>query len=265
MGYYLLKVIMGGKMGLQLKSDNDLSKQDISLGRQEGNERNQWKPEKDPWDYSKDNMEDMYEEPKVVYNSSMADLQGQQRQESLLQNVTKKLVVALIVGAILIFGGKAIVSVVMPEGIDVTSHLNKQEAVLAKELEETFLGNPTWATNVFEYSKSDPVVSGAEDIGVVYMDGKQIGVHIPTAKYMIFNTRVGDGEQHMYNNTSYPFDDSFSILDTVSGKATVYVYYNTERNDCIFFVINNTTNRIVSMTYYCDYKKVCEELESVFE
>lgn len=252
-------------MGLQLKSDNDSSKQNISLGRQENNERNQLKPEKDPWDYSKDNMEEMYEEPKVVYNSSMADLQGQQRQETPAQNVIKNVVLALIIGVIMIFGGKAIVSVVKPEGIDITSDLNKSEDGLAQELEETFSDNPSWATNVFEYSKSDPTFRGAEDIGVVYMDGKQIGVHIPTNKYMIFDTRVGDGEQHMYNNTSYPFESSSSILNTVSGKATVYIYYNTERNDCIFFVINNTTNRIVSMTYYYDYKKVSEELESVFE
>lgn len=247
-------------MGLQLKSDND-NKDKVQLSMREQNSWDTPKKDIDPWDNP---IDDLYEEPKVIYNSAMADLQGQQKQGSPFVGILLKALIAMVVCAVLIFGGKKIVSVVMPEGKDVTPLLVKKADVIATELGVTFTDNPPWTTKVVEYSESDPIVKGTtEGIGVVNMDGKQIGVHIQTKDYTMFGVRIGDGEKHMYDNTTYPFEGFYSILNTMSDKATVYIYYNTSRNDCIFFLINNTTNRIESMTYYYDYKEVSEELSSL--
>ena len=113
----------------------------------------------------------------------------------------------------------------------------------------------------YHYSKGNAVIKGAEDIGVVYIDGRQIGVHIDSNKYTIFGVQVGDGEKNMYDNTTYPYDSFISIMDTMGDKSTLYIYYNQSRNDCIFFRINNTTNRIETMTYYSDFRKVTELLD----
>ncbi len=245
-------------MALQLKGENN------SSDHVKDKQLNPWdvpKKEQNPWDVSKDESMDLkFEEPKVVYNTAMAEVQAKQKESNSVVGVITKMIVALAVCGLVIFAGRQIVSKLMPEGIDITKQLTLDSNKLQAELGETFVDNPAWSSEVYEYSESDPSFAGAEDVGVVYMNGKQIGVHIPNKTYTIFNTKVGDGEKHMYDNTTYPFDNFISIVDTMAGKATLYIYYNTERNDCIFFLINNTTNRIESITYYNDYKEVTETL-----
>lgn len=251
-------------MGLQLKSDTDNNPNRVSLATKGMEFGGESPKDVNPWDNPNKGLDDLYDEPKVVYNSSMAELQGMQKQGNPMVGIFVKAIVALVVCAILLFVGKKIVSVVMPEGEDITNLLTQRAEVMEQELGLTFVDNPAWAANVVEYSESDPIIKGAaEGIGVVNMDGKQIGVHIQTKDYTMFGVQIGDGEKEMYNRTSYPYESFTSILDTVSSKATVYIYYNTSRNDCIFFIINNTTNRIQSMTYYNDYKEVSEELSSL--
>lgn len=250
-------------MGLQLKGENNTAQSSVTR------EENPWdmpKKEKNSWDIS-DGEEDLLkiEEPKVVYNTAMAEAQAKQKEGNPIVGVIVKMLIALAVGGLLIFTGEKIVSVVMPEGESITHLLNEKADVMATELGMTLVDDPAMAANVFQYSKGVVTVKSAEDLGIVYIDGKQMGVHIPSNKYTIFDVQVGDGEKEMYNNTSYPYDNFASILNTVSDKGTVYIYYNRERNDCIIFYINNTTNRIVSMTYFNDYKKVTETLEDVFD
>lgn len=252
-------------MGLQLKGDNEggNNHRDLRLQGMEGNSVGPSTKEENPWDIpgKQNSVASDYEEPKVIYNAAMADLQGQQKQENPITGAIVKTVIALVICGALFLIGKQIVSVVKPEGQDITALLKNRGDAIAGELGVTFMDNPSWAANVYEYSESDPIIKGAEGVGVVYMDGRQVGVHIANKEYTMFGVQVGDGEQHMYNNTTYPYDSFVSILNTMSSKATVYIYYNEKQNDCIFFLINNTTNRIESMTYFYDYKEMTEELE----
>lgn len=249
-------------MGLQLKGENNADQSSVTR------EQNPWdgpKKEQNPWDVAgqEDDLLKM-DEPKVVYNTAMAEAQAKQKESNPIVGMILKMIVALAVCGLVIFAGKMIVSVVLPEGEDITQLLDKKEDVVAKELDVTFADNPTMASRVYQYSKGTVSVRGTEDLGIVYIDGKQIGVHIASNKYTMFGVQTGDGEKEMYDHTSYPYDSFTTILDTMGGKGTVYIYYNEQRNDCIVFYINNTTNRIVSMTYFNDYKKVTETLEKVF-
>lgn len=245
-------------MGLQLKGDNG--------SNVEEEKKNPWdapKKEVNPWDNPNGGKIDLdYEEPKVVYNAVTAEAQALQKEGNPVVSLIIKIVIALAVCGLILFVGKQIVSTVMPEGIDITNYLKKDESTLQRELGETFTNNPEWASKVYEYSESDPTFVGSADLGVVYLDGHPIGVHIPSAKYTIFNAQVGDGEKHLYDNTTYPFDNFSSIVDTMFNSSTLYIYYSESRNDCIFILINNTTNRVESMTYYYNYKEVTEQLSS---
>ena len=250
-------------MGLQLKGENGTERATVT------SEQNPWdtpKKVENPWDVpGKEDDLLKIEEPKVVYNTAMAEMQGKQKESNPVAGMIVKIIIALVVCGLIIFVGKKIVSVVRPEGEDITKYLGQNANTVAKELGLTLTDSPHMEANIYQYSKGTVSVKGTEDLGIVYIDNKQMGVHIPTKKYTIFGVQVGDGEREMYNRTSYPYDSSTSILNTMSGKGTVYIYYNRERNDCIVFYINNTTNRIESMTYFNDYKKVTETLENISE
>lgn len=249
-------------MGLQLKGDQNNTSSDVA-----GEQRNPWdapKKEDNPWDApARQNVALDIEEPKVIYNTAMAEAQAKQNGSSEVVGIIIKFIILFAVSGLLFFAGEKIVSKVMPEGQDITTMLGQKEDALSTSLGETFVDNPVWAANVYHYSKGTVTVKGAEDIGVVYIDGRQVGVHITSKEYTIFDVQIGDGEKNMYDNTTYPFDSFISIMDTINGgRSTLYIYYSNSRNDCIFFRINNTTNRIESMTYYSDYKKVTETLDT---
>lgn len=238
-------------MGLQLKGESN------NTENKRNNEQN------NPWDVSEQRAVLDIEEPKVIYNTSMAEMQAKQKGNGEIVGTIIKIIIIFMVCGLVVFAGKKLVSVLVPEGQDITTMLNWKENEISTSLEEVFVDNQGWTTDVYHYSKGSIAVKGAEDIGVVYIDGRQIGVHIASKKYTIFGVQVGDGEKHMYDNTTYPFDSFISIVDTINGgRSTLYIYYNNSRNDCIFFKINNSTNRIESMTYYSDFRKVTEKLDT---
>lgn len=240
-------------MGLQLKGENE--KETLNrISRYEEEEGN------NPWDY-----EDMKEEPyqtTVVSNAMAADIHGEERQGNKLVQVLIKLAIWLGIGAVLLFVGKQIVSKVMPEGKDITGLLRSNEAAISAELGVTFTDNSSWVGRIHQYSKGVVRVKAAEDIGIVYIDGKQIGVHIESKAYTMFGVQIGDGEKNAYDNMQFKFDSFLSVLnDMAEGKTTTYYYYNEAQNDCLALTINDTTSRIVGMTYFTDYKKIIETLD----
>lgn len=246
-------------MGLELKGGNGAGNNPADK------EWEQTSRETDnPWDIPGKQNDDLYiQEPLELRNTAMAELQAKNKESSPVVDFLVKTLIILVVFGLIIFVGKKIVSVVKPAGEDITAMLQNEESKIASDLELTFTTQPACAGSVYQYSEGMVSVKGNDDIGVVYIDGKQVGVHITSEKYTIFGTQIGDGEKHMYNNTQYPFDSFIMIVDEInSGKSTLYIYYNQQRNDCIFFIINNTTNRIQAMTYYSDFKKVTERLDT---
>lgn len=242
-------------MGLQLKGENENAEKNNITQDVDRKEQN-------PWDAPKA-KDDLFEEPVVVYNTVTAQAAGERNEDNPIGGMIVKIIVAFVVCGVLIFGGKKIVSVLMPEGTDITPILKENSDVIASQLGVTFTDNPSWVSNIYHFAEGTTTVKAAEDIGIVYLNGKQAGVHITDKTYTIFDVQIGDGEAEMYNHTTYPYDNFISVVDTVNGgKSSLYIYYSQSRNDCIVFMINNTTNRIQSMTYYSNYKLMTTNMDT---
>ena len=187
-----------------------------------------------------------------------------EREKNQTINMVVKFVAAFLICGLLIFGGKQIVSILMPEGDDITNLLKRDANAIASELGVTLVNNAEWATQIPQYSSGTVAVKSDSDaeIGIVYIDGKQAGVHIRSGKYTIYGIQINDGEKEAYDHTSYPFDGSTSVInDMAEGKTTTYFYYNSKQNDCVALTINDTTNRIVAITYFYDYARIVETLD----
>lgn len=238
-------------MGLQLKGGSDLEKQTL----------HESETETDPWAYkTKDEFE---EKPyRMSSDTVTAAMQGKKKRGNPIKKGIMSLITAFVVCAILVFGGKYIVSILMPEGRDITALLNKDADSIASELGVTFQDNTEWVYQIHQYSKGITTVKAADGIGVVYIDGKQSGIHIRDKKYTIYGIRIGQGEKNVHENMTYSYDDYLSILnDMAEGKTTTYYYYSNERNDCVALTVNDTTNRIVGITYFYDFNKIMETID----
>lgn len=257
-------------MALQLKSDDsnmeiheNIVKTDREFDVENGNHYYGNKPtgggEEDPWEYKgvKNRNNTISSEPMV--NMELND----SRNGNAIVNTVVKIILAFIVVGMAIFGGKKIVSIVMPEGVDITEYVNKDEKDIANGLGITFSDNTEWVPQIHQWTNNGKVtVHSNEDIGVVYIDGKRMGLHIHTNKYRLYNIQIGMGEPEMNKKTTYKFDNFLSVLnDMAEGKTTTYYYFNNAQNDCIAVTINDTTNRVAGLTYFNDFNKVTESLE----
>lgn len=259
-------------MGLQLKGDDsgnnsksNLSGVNFGDGLNMGSGSSFNKPtgggEKDPWEYRKqadDLMDSMRSQPVVTNNVSTSG----NNNNSVVSGIIKVIMAFVIVGA-LVFGGKAIVSVVIPAGEDITEYVNKSEKEISSGLGITLANNTEWIPQIHQWTNDGKVtVHSNEDVGVVFIDGKQMGLHIHTKKYKIYNIQIGMGEIDVNKGTTFKYDGFMNVLnDMQEGKTTTYYYYNNSQNDCVAVTINDTTNRVTGITYFNDFKKVTESLE----
>lgn len=232
-------------MSLELKGENN------------DNQYQKKEPAANPWDY-----ENMREEPfqTTVNTSSLAaEVHGIDPPENHAKNAVMKVVILLAIGFSLVLICKLIL--LMQKGKDITDYLRCDEAAIASELKLDLLDRPEMVGHIHQWSTGEVSVKGTEDFGVVYIDGKQAGIHVESKKYTMYGLQLGEGEKHAYENMSYDFEDFHAVLnDMAEGKTTTYYYYNTQKNDCIAMTINDTTCRIVGLTYFYDYQKVIETL-----
>ena len=107
-------------------------------------------------------------------------------------------------------------------------------------------------------------MSGNGDIGVIYIDGNQVGLHINNKKYGMYGVAIGDAMAHAEKDMKFDYNKSTSVLDdALSGKSMTWYYYNTETNEAIALTENETTARVVAITYFSDFHKVTENLEGI--
>lgn len=243
-------------MALQLKNNNDGVNTDYynnGMAGKDGGAPN-------PWDNPNANGSmETYQTTKSIKSTYVPE----KRQFHIVEAMIR-LIVFLVVAGVLIFVGKTVVSKVMPDGIDVTGMLSKPEMELEKELGVTFTDNTTWQKNMVQYSGGDMTIRANEDLGVVYINKKHVGIHIHTNKYKLFGIQVGMSEKKVYDtlSTTFQFDNFMTLVDSDKSGKTTYYYYRARKNDCIAIVIKNNTNRVDTITYYNNYKQIIKEADT---
>ena len=252
-------------MPIQLKSNND--------GNENNNNENnksqipdflREREEDDTPDFLKNTINDL---PAYKEMSSGGPAQAMALESTRKKRNTISIIIAsIILIAVVILIVKGVSYMVNSSGKDITDSLTKTEDELASELKLTFQDNNDRVRWIPQYSKGTVTVRSStnEELHVVYINGKQVGLNTDGRKYRFFGIGVNDPEMDVEKNMTYDMESSFVILnDLMGGNSTTYFYYNTKNNDCFVTTISNSTNRVVSMTYYTNYKKISETLSGL--
>lgn len=171
-------------------------------------------------------------------------------------------VVAILFVALLVFAFyKMAIYFTASGGKDITSSLTKSEDEISKELGITFEDNAERVRAIPQYSSGTVTVKSGNELHIVYINGKQVGVNTDSRKYRFFNVGINDPEQTALRDMTYQYDDSMIVMnDLLGGNSSTYFYYNKKNKDCLVLTVSDKTNRIVSMTYYTNFKKATETL-----
>lgn len=183
------------------------------------------------------------------------------RQKSVLGTWVKRIIIICLI----IVVGKMAKDFIMPEMTDVTNMVNMDTETLERALEISLERDTDMAQKVNHYSKDEISTDSADGIGVVYMGGRQVGLHIDSRNYGMFGLQVGDAEVNVERRITYEYERKSGVVtDNMQGPSNVTLYVNFQKNDCLIVICNNYSNRIVAITYFNDMKKMTEQLSRVW-
>ena len=172
----------------------------------------------------------------------------------------------IIIAVVVVVGVKLVSGIVKPKVTDVTGYKDMDSSMLQEQLDVTFESNCDMDKQITHYSNGTVTVDGDGEIGIVYIDGKQKGIHINNKKYSMYGVSIGDGEYKIDDVLTYEYEECFNVLDDMAGgKSTASFYYNTKNNDCLVLIINDNSARVVAITYFNDYKLISKNLSGLDE
>lgn len=172
------------------------------------------------------------------------------------------LIIKIAVLALLVVGAVFLVKkLIKSDPKELKDCVNMNTEQLEKELGIKLTRNDTTVKRVRHYSNGTLTTDGNDEIAVLYLDGKQLGIHIDSDKYKLYGIEIYMPRYTVEKKMTYQKENTMQILnDMYSGTSTSVFYYNTTNNDCIMVNYNDKTNRVVSMTYFNNFNRISEKL-----
>ena len=145
---------------------------------------------------------------------------------------------------------------------DLTADVKLPESEIAAKYGLTFVdGTDDMVKRIPRYTQSKVTVRNADNLLMVYVDGKKVGVSTDASRYSMFNVKIGDPAYKVKDTTSFRYDETFDVLnDMEHGNSTVDYYANWDTNECLALTVNDGSGRVVAIAYYSDLKKMTEDL-----
>lgn len=175
----------------------------------------------------------------------------------------KKILKRAVIIVIVIFVGKEIMDFVNPKVTDVTPYLNMTKPEIEETLDISFSSSPDMVKKIYGYTNGKITVDGNSDnsIGIVYIDGKQVGFHLDNRRYGMYGIEIGDSFLNVEDKITYEYERQYEVLtDIGQGASSATFYRNYSKGDCLVVVVNDTSGRVVALTYFSDGKKAMERL-----
>lgn len=180
------------------------------------------------------------------------------RQKALLEKVIKWAILIVVIVVV----GQKLKDFIAPEVTDVTNMVHLEKGDLERTLDIELTPNSDKVRQIYEWSEGEVTVDSDDDIAVVYIDGKQMGLHIDGRKYSMYGLHMGDAMISVDRLTTFEYDGVFHVInDDFVGYSTAYYYYDEKNNDCLVVICNDKSGRVVALTYYNDFNKVTEQLD----
>ncbi len=172
------------------------------------------------------------------------------------------IVIGVLLLAGLVFGViKGVQYIVGSGGEDISQYLGLQEAELADKLGLKFEQHNELAGKVQQYSGGVVTVRQGGDLKTIYIDGVQVGVSTDGRDYRFYGVGVNDKDVDVEGLLTFKHDGSFVVLnDLQGGRSTSYYYPNSANNTVLVIVINDTSHRVASLSFFTDMKLVTKNL-----
>lgn len=145
-------------------------------------------------------------------------------------------------------------------GEDISQYLGLSESEIASKLGITFEQQDEQAKRILQYSGGTVAVRAGNDVQIVYIDGKQVGVCTDNRDYRFFGIGINDPQPKVAVMLTYSYNKDFTVMSNVMGNSRTYFYVNEAENTCLVLAVNTNSARVVYMEYFTDYQLVSRDL-----
>ena len=206
------------------------------------------------------NYQDYNDEPIKIAPKNGYENSGNKSSNFDIASIIKWIVIAVVI----VIAAKFVINIVNPKVTDLTSYINMETKEVEDKLDVKLAANSNMSSKVNHYSRGTVTVDGNDDFGVVYIDGEYAGLHTQSKKYSLFGVKIGDAGYGVEDKMTFDFDESICVLnDMAAGNSTATFYADYEKGDCFVVITNDHSNKVVALTYFSDYAKVTETLDSI--
>lgn len=189
-----------------------------------------------------------------------------QKSARFLIEIVSKLVVVTVATFFIYFSYQGIIYLLNSGGRDISYLFIQPENVISRELGTTFHEDETLVEQIPVYTNEKVTVKTDGDLNIVYINGQKVGFNTYSRKYAIYGISVNQQEIKVARKITFNYDESTQSLQSLYGnKSNIYFYHNTTNNDCVVVMVNETSNRVVSVSYFNDFDKVSETLMLSFD
>lgn len=213
-------------------------------------------------------VDDFSDLEQTAYTMTSTDVQYSMNRDLVIEKKKEspivKYVIYILAIIIIAVVGKTLYDKYANSTKDITYLLKSSESAIASDLGITFADAPNEVSGVYQYTNNGKItVQGSPDLSIIYINGKQTGIKINSKAYSVYNLKIGDPEYKIDELTNYNYDDCFDVINNIGGASEESFYYNRANNDCLLIITSNNSGRIVSITYYNDFKKISETLSDI--
>ena len=109
------------------------------------------------------------------------------------------------------------------------------------------------------YTFGKMTVKSDGEINIVYVDGRRVGFNTESRDYKMYGIAVNQRAVDISKKTTFFYDKKVRTLEDAYGSNSDTIYYvNSEDNECVAVTVNNTSNRVIAVSYFTDFEKVTE-------
>lgn len=184
-----------------------------------------------------------------------------QKTARFLIEIISKIVIVAVATFFIYFSYQGIIYLLNSGGREISYVFVYPDNVISSELDTTFHDDPTLVKQIPIYTDDSVKVKTDGELNIIYINNQRVGFNTYGREYKFYGVSVNQQEVQISRKMTYHYDEIKQSIQSIYGtKSNVFFYHNSQNNDCLVVMANQTSNRVVSVSYFNDYEKVSESL-----
>ncbi len=176
-------------------------------------------------------------------------------------SIVVKMIGVTIAAFIIYFCYQGIIYMVETGGEEISYIMSMSDEYIAKELGTSFKEDASMLEKIPIFTSGKVTVKTDGELNIIYLDNQRIGFNTTSRKYNIYGVSINQAEIGLKKRTTFLYDQTLHTIENMyGGRSNVTYLLNRETKECMVVIVNNASNRVVSISYFTDFDKVTEEL-----